>query len=134
MLDGRVPYPSGRLEGLLIVAVYLLSAVGMAGVWLVPAHLWSLLVSRRIRHPLPRAPRGILIGLLAGIPLAVSIVIGAFTIPRVFRCLSDPLMRCGPNRAGGLLALAAFGFSVLLAEVVWQIAAVLCGRSAGAAG
>ena len=114
------------MESFLTSVAYTLGAVGMAGVALVPAHLWSLVVLRRVRSPLPRSMRGMLIAIVVFVPLASSIFVAARTMPRVFGCLSD--MRCGPNRAGGLLALAAFGSSVVLAEVIWQMAAVVCGR------
>ena len=114
------------METLLTGAAFALGATGMAGVALVPAHLWSLVVLRRVRSPLPPGTRGILIAIIAFVPLASAVFVAASTMPRVFGCLSD--MRCGPNRAGGLLALAAFGLSVGLAEVIWQIAAGVCGR------
>ena len=108
------------------VSLYVLGVVGMAGIWLVPAHAWSLLVLRRVRHPVPYRPLGILLGIVTFVPIAIALFVASWTIPRVFRCLSD--MVCGPNRASGLLSLAMFGACVLLAEVVWQITALLLAR------
>jgi hypothetical protein len=108
------------------VSLYALGLVGMAGIWLIPARAWSLLALRRVRHPLPYRPLGLLLAIVTFVPIAISLFVASWTIPRVFRCLSD--MVCGPNRASGLLSLAAFGACVLLAEVVWQIIALLLAR------
>jgi len=116
-----------RLHGtIIIVALYVLGVVGMAGVWLIPAHAWSLLLHRRVRHPLPSRPLGVLLAIVTLIPIALSLLVASWTIPRVFRCLSD--MTCGPNRASGLLSLAEFGAAVLVTEIVWQITGLLLAR------
>ncbi|HKW93890.1 MAG TPA: hypothetical protein VJX92_18505 [Methylomirabilota bacterium] len=116
----------GTIITTITVSMYVLGVVGMAGMWLIPARAWSLLVLRRVRHPLPHRPLGVLFAIVTFIPIAISLLVASWAIPRVFRCLSD--MVCGPNRASGLLSLAVFGASVLLAEVVWQIAALLLAR------
>jgi hypothetical protein len=118
--------PLGCMGTVIIVALYVLGLVGMAGVWLIPKRAWSLLLQRRVRHPLPARPLGVLLAIVAFIPIALSLFVASWTIPRVFRCLSD--MTCGPNRASGLLSLAMFGAVVLVTEIVWQITSFLLAR------
>lgn len=48
-----------------------------------------------------------------------AVCLALYGIPhlvRVFTCLTD--MRCGPNRAGGLISLAAFGAGYLAFEAM----------------
>lgn len=108
------------------VTPYTLGLVGMAGVCLIPARAWSLISQRRVRYPLPARPLGVLLAIVAFIPIALSVFVASWTIPRVFRCLTD--MACGPNRATGLLNLAIFGAMVLVTELVWQITSLLLAR------
>jgi len=69
----------------------------------------------------------VLLAIAMFIPIALSLFIASWTIPRVFRCLSD--MACGPNRASGLLSLAIFGAAVLVTEIVWQLIGLLLARA-----
>ena len=99
-----------------------LGLMGMAGVYLVPMRLWHVCVLRRIRLPLHKSWRVLLV--LA--PAVLAVFVASRTMPRVFACLADG--RCTATRAGGLLNLAIFGVSVALVELGWLLAAVLWSR------
>jgi len=106
--------------------LYVLAVIGMAGVWLIPARAWSLLWQRRVRHPLPSRPLGFVLAIVAFTPIAMSLFMASWLIPRVLRCLSG--LECGPNTAFGLLLLAEFGAMVLVTEIVWRITGFVLAR------
>ncbi len=105
---------------------HLLGLIGMAGVWLVPYRLWSVVVERRIGVPLTAQ----LPSLIAAATVLSSIGLSGFvamdTLPRVFRCLWDGW--CSATRAGGLLNLGMFGTTVLLVEVTWHVSSAFWRR------
>lgn len=90
---------------------------------LIPMHLWSIAIERRIKYPLDLSRRSYLVVALVLLPILFSIWLGSCTLPKVFLCLLK--MQCGANRAGGLINLAVFGVSVLLVEVFWLLAKLL---------
>jgi len=61
---------------IITVSLHVLGVVGMAGIWLIPARAWSLLVLRRVRHPLPYRPLGILLAIITFVPIAISLFVG----------------------------------------------------------
>jgi hypothetical protein len=107
-------------------ALYVLAVIGMAGVCLIPARAWSLLWRRRVRHPLPSRPLGVVLAIVAFILIAMSLLMASWVIPQVLRCLSG--MGCEANSAFGLLLLAQFGAMVLVTELVWRITGFVLSR------
>lgn len=116
----------GLTEQAIKVLLHCLGLVGMAGVYLVPARVWSVVVRRRIGPALAASSRAYVVTSIVLVPAVFAIFVGSETIPRVFACLWD--MKCTANRAGGLINLAAFGASVLILEVAWALAKALWSR------
>lgn len=114
------------MDKLIEFVAHALGLLGMAGVALVPMRLWSVVVLRRVKFPLNKTRHGYFVASLVLIPIAGSFIAAYDTMPRVFLCLWD--MRCGANRAGGLLNLALFGFSVSVVEMAWLLAKFLWAR------
>jgi hypothetical protein len=105
------------------LALYAFAALGMAGVWFIPARLWTIAVERRIGAlPLAFRPLNLLAATAVFITIAFSIWVGSGALPHVFHCLADS-RHCSGNRADGLISLSAFGGSVALVEVTWLVLA-----------
>lgn len=100
--------------------LYALALVGMAGVWLIPAHLWAIAVERRIGVPLVFRPSTLVVLITVLTTIALSLWVASDALPRVFQCLADS-RHCSANRAGGLLFLSTFGSSVVLVETIWLV-------------
>ena len=97
--------------------------LGMVGISLIPMHLWSIAIERKIKYPLDLSRRSWFVVTLALLPILFSTLLGSYTLPKVFLCLLE--MQCGANRAGGLINLAVFGVSVLAVEIFWLLAKIL---------
>jgi len=113
------------MDGMIIKAVaHVLGVIGMAGVWLVPARLYSIVVSRGIGSNQERFKRVFAVPVLCAI--AFSGFVAMDSMPRVFRCLWEQW--CTATRGGGLFNLALFGASVLLEEAVWFVSRLFLAR------
>ena len=99
------------MEGIENIAALILGFIGMAGVWLIPAHVWTLVYQHR-------SPRGLPMLVVLSVVLGVAALVGANTLPVVFRCLGES--RCTGTRAGALIFLDIFGVSVVVVECLWQ--------------
>lgn len=113
---------------LIIFSLSFFALLGTLGFSLIPMHLWSIAMERKIKCPLNSSRYSYLVVSLVLIPICFSILLGTLTLPMVYICLLE--MRCGPNRAGGLINLAIFGVSVLVVEVFWTLAKYLWSRRA----
>ena len=111
-------------EMTLVALAYVLGVVGMAGVWLIPAHLWSILVTRRIGVELTTRPSDMVCLMTVLIVLAFGCFAAAATLPRVFQCLEDST-HCSANRAGGLVKLDVFGAAVVIVEAYWLVSRLI---------
>ena len=109
------------------VALYALAIAGMAGVCLVPMRFWSLI--RRIRAGSVQRESLLvrLTDLLLGASVALSVCVAWDNMPVVFRCLGQS--ECTANRAGALLRLAVFGFTVVVVEVLWLVRRIAISKS-----
>jgi hypothetical protein len=101
---------------------YALGLVAMAGIWLVPARLCSIIAL------LYKVRSRIGVRIAAGTALVLGAIglsgfIAADSLPRVFRCLWESY--CTANRAGGIINLDLFGASVILVEVAWLASRLL---------
>ena len=107
------------METTVKIAAHLLGLVGMAGVWLVPSRLWSVVVLRKIGAPLAVSTRSVLLAVAALLAIAFSMYVALDSLPRVFRCLWEE--QCTATRGGGLFNLALYGLTVLLVETTWFV-------------
>jgi hypothetical protein len=101
------------------VTLYALAVVGMAGVWLVPARLWTIVVKRQIGVPLSFQPTALVGAMPVLVTIAFSLWEASVVLPHVLQCLADSTRHCSANRAGGLVALSEFGFTVVIVEASW---------------
>lgn len=108
---------------LIIPLLYIFGVLGMLGVSLIPMHLWSIAIERKIKYPLDLSRRSGFVVTLVLLPILFSTWFGSYMLPKVFLCLLE--MQCGPNRAAGLINLAMFGVSVLAVEIFWLLAKIL---------
>lgn len=115
------------MEAVIIkVTAHALGIVGMAGVWLVPARLYSIIVELGRGSPRTSQSRRIAFAVPVLIAIAFSGSIAMDSMPRVFRCLWEQW--CTATRGGGLFNLALFGISVLLVEAVRYVSRALLVR------
>jgi hypothetical protein len=118
------------MEAVIIkVTAHVLGIVGMAGVWLVPARLYSIIVERGIGSPHTSQFRRIVFAVPVLIAIAFSLFIAIDSIPRVLRCLWEQW--CTATQGGGLFNLALFGATVLLVEAVRFVSRAILGRWGG---
>jgi hypothetical protein len=109
------------MEGIIIkTAAHVLGVIGMAGVWLIPAHAWTLINQGGASVQRQRSTYGVVMLVLLSAVLGVAVFAGAIALPVVFRCLYES--RCTGSRGGSLFFLDLFGVCVVLAEVIWQAA------------
>jgi hypothetical protein len=90
----------------------------MAGVWLIPAHAWTLAYQHRSVSERHRSSYGLVVLVALSIVLGVAAFVGVNTLPVVFRCLYES--RCTGTRAGALIFLDIFGVAVVVVELLWQ--------------
>ena len=106
-----------------------LGFIGFAGVTLLPLRSFQLI------RKYARGWRSSVWSRVALILVAVAAVgvaaYGAPLLVRLFHCLTD--MRCGPNRAGGMINLAMFGAGYLAFEAAVLAAKLLAIRRRSAA-
>ena len=94
-------------------SIFALGLLGVLGVTLLPLRTFQLLRKHgRHWHSSMACRIAVLIVALAA---TVSILYGLPYLVRVFNCLTD--MRCGANRAGGLISFAFFGACYLGFEI-----------------
>ena len=105
------------MESAIKILAHIFGLIGMAGVWLVPARVWSLAVRRRVGAPLQRSAAGLVVLTIVSVALVLSMVVAADALPRVLRCLWES--RCTATRGGALFELGLFGLSVVVVEVAW---------------
>ena len=102
-------------------SIFALGFVGFIGVTLLPIRTFQLLRRHARGWRSSFASR---VALVVVAIAAVSVAIyGVPYIVRVFNCLTD--MRCGANRAGGMISLASFGAGYLVFEVVALVASLV---------
>jgi hypothetical protein len=106
------------MEEALKIAAHVLGITAMAGVWLVPAHLWTLINRGGPVTGRQNSRAGIWILIVLSVALSVAAFLGIIALQRVFGCLYES--RCTGSRGGTLITLDVFGISVLLAEILWQ--------------
>src|SRR6266478_4484384 len=99
----------------------------MAGVWLIPARAWSIVVRREVGAPLRASVAGAIVGAVLFAAICLSAFIASDTLPRVFRCLWEA--SCTATRGGALFQLALFGISVLIVESLWFVSRLYWIRS-----
>ena len=114
------------METTIAIAAHILGLIGMAGVWLVPARLWSVTILRRIGTPLSADPLSVALAFVVLLSIAISAYVALDSLPRVFRCLWEGW--CTATRGGALFNLALFGLTVLLVEATWAICRSLLSR------
>jgi hypothetical protein len=93
--------------------VYILGFIGLGSVGLIPLRSWKILRSFCTYGEVK--DRKIMLTLV-GLVVAAVIVIYAYTIVSIFRCLTQTY--CGPGIASGWTYLAVLGFSYVAFEVV----------------
>lgn len=103
-----------------------LALLGMAGVWLLPARVWSILRRGAFAGVMSPTKRDLAAALLCTVSVLLAASAGYGAIPRVLECLAQA--HCGPNRASGLFALAFFGAAVAQMEVTKWIAQMVFRR------
>jgi hypothetical protein len=109
-------------------SILALGLIGFIGVTLLPIRAFKLLRRHAISWRSSVANRVAFV-LLVVATMAV-VLYGLPHLARVFACLTD--MRCGANRAGGMISLALFGVGYLAFEAVAFLSG-LFSRTRGAA-
>jgi hypothetical protein len=110
-------------------SIIALGLLGLVGVTLLPLRTFQLLrmYTRSWRSSVPSRAALVLVAVAA-----VSVALyGLPHLARVLACLTD--MRCGANRAGGMISLAFFGAGYLAFEFVAVVAKFVARRRGVAA-
>lgn len=114
------------MENAVTALVHILGLVGMAGVWLVPYRLCTLLFQRRIGVPLTTHSRHLFLSVVVLLALAFSLFVASDSLPRVFVCLWHGW--CTATQGGALFSLALFGLAVLVVETAWLVCSRFAAR------
>jgi hypothetical protein len=110
-------------------SIIALGFAGFVGVTLLP--LRSFVLMRKYANGWSSSVWSRSALILVAVAAAGVVVYGAPILVGLFHCLTD--MRCGPNRAGGMISLALFGVGYLAFEVVALVANLLARRRGSAA-
>jgi len=106
-----------------------LGLVGFVGVTLLPLRSFQLM--RKYARGWRSSELSRVALILVAVASAAVVVYGAPLLIGLFHCLTD--LRCGPNRAGGMISLALFGVGYLAFEVVALVAKLLAKKRGSAA-
>lgn len=110
-------------------SIIALGFVGFAGATLLPLRSFRLMC--KYAHGWRSSVWSRVALILVAVSAAGVVVYGTPLLVGLFHCLTD--MRCGPNRAGGMISLALFGVGYLAFEVVALVANLLARRHGSAA-